>query len=227
MAPRELPFKRAIEPSHDNPRKTNRDSATTAAIMRLVELSSRHAWPVILTLLLLAIVSASYFTRHFVITTDSNKLLSSSLPWRQQERMLDAAFPQRIDQIIAVVDATTPEAADDAAAALVNALSPRSDVIRTVSRPDGGEFFERNGILFLSIDEVSAPPPTSSPRSLSSERWPRIRRCAVCFARYRSRSKACAWEKQSWKISSPRSLRSPMRSISWRKERPRLSPGAS
>jgi len=27
-------------------------------------------------------------------------------------------------------------------------------VIRTVSRPDGGEFFERNGILFLSLDEV-------------------------------------------------------------------------
>ena len=27
-------------------------------------------------------------------------------------------------------------------------------MIRTVSRPDGGEFFERNGILFLSLDEV-------------------------------------------------------------------------
>src|SRR5216683_4252767 len=27
-------------------------------------------------------------------------------------------------------------------------------VIRTISRVDGGEFFERNGILFLSLDEV-------------------------------------------------------------------------
>jgi hopanoid biosynthesis associated RND transporter like protein HpnN len=109
---------------------------------------------VILSFLLLAVVSASYFTRHFAITTDSKTLLSSSLPWRQQEMMLNTAFPQRIDQIIAVIDATTPEAADDAADALVNGLASRSDVIRSVSRPDGGEFFERNGILLLSLDEV-------------------------------------------------------------------------
>src|SRR5712671_6303532 len=127
----------------------------TAAIARLVKLSSRYAWPLILGFFLAAILSASYFTRHFVITTDSGKLMSSSLPWRQQEAVLDLAFPQRIDRIVAVIDATTPEAADNAADALVNELSPRSDVIRTISRADGGEFFERNGILFRSLDEVS------------------------------------------------------------------------
>src|SRR5262249_9149838 len=78
----------------------------------------------------------------------------SSLPWRQQEVMLDLAFPQRIDRIVAVIDATTPEAADNAADALASELAPRSDVIRTISRADGGEFFERNGILFRSLDEV-------------------------------------------------------------------------
>src|SRR5262245_46506680 len=88
------------------------------------------------------------------MSTDSKQLLSSSLPWRQQEAMLDAAFPQRIDRIVAVIDATTPEAADNAADALVNELSPRSDVIRSISRLDGDEFFERNGILFLGLDEV-------------------------------------------------------------------------
>jgi hypothetical protein len=135
--------------------KRDRVSATTAAaITRLVQLSTRYAWPVILSFLFLAAVSASYFTRHFTITTDSKKLLSSSLPWRQQELMLNTAFPHRTDQIIAVIDATTPEAADDAADALVNGLASRPDVIRSVSRPDGGEFFERNGILLLSLDEV-------------------------------------------------------------------------
>jgi uncharacterized protein len=128
--------------------------APTATITRLVRLSSSYAWPVILGFLLLAILSASYFTQHFVVSSDSNKLMSSSLPWRQQEAMLDLAFPQRIDRIVAVIDATTPEAADDAADVLVNELSPRSDVIRTISRSDGGEFFERNGILFRNLDEV-------------------------------------------------------------------------
>jgi hopanoid biosynthesis associated RND transporter like protein HpnN len=125
-----------------------------AAIARLVQLSSRYAWPTILGLLLLAIVSATYFTRHFAIITDSKELLSSSLAWRQQEKMLHDAFPQRIDQIIAVIDASTPEGADDAADALVNGLASRPDVIRSVSRPDGGEFFERDGILLLGLDEV-------------------------------------------------------------------------
>jgi uncharacterized protein len=128
--------------------------ATISAITRLVRLSSRYAWPVILSFLLLAAVSAGYFTRHFAITTDSKQLLSSSLPWRQQEMILNIRFPQRIDQIIAVIDATTPEAADDAADALANELGSRSDLIRSVSRPDGGEFFERNGILLLGLDEV-------------------------------------------------------------------------
>jgi uncharacterized protein len=125
-----------------------------AAIARLVQLSSRYAWPTILGLLLLAVVSATYFTRHFAIITDSKELLSSSLAWRQQEKMLHDAFPQRIDQIIAVIDASTPEGADDAAEALVNGLGSRPDVIRSVSRPDGGEFFERDGILLLGLDEV-------------------------------------------------------------------------
>ncbi|HLM20476.1 MAG TPA: MMPL family transporter, partial [Propionibacteriaceae bacterium] len=104
--------------------------------------------------LLAAIASASYFVRHVVITTDNNQLMSSSLPWRQQELMIDLAFPQRVDRILVVIDAATPEAADNAADALVNELSPRSDLIRTISRFDGGEFFERNGILFRSLDEV-------------------------------------------------------------------------
>src|SRR5215475_8764707 len=130
------------------------DFAPIAVITRLVELSSRRAWLVISGFLLAAIVSAAYFTAHVVVTTDKNQLISSSLPWRQQEVMLDFAFPQRIDRILVVIDAATPEAATDATDALVNELSPRSDVIRAISRIYGGEFFERNGILFRSLDEV-------------------------------------------------------------------------
>ena len=124
---------------------------TTAQAVRL---STRFPWFVIVAFLLVAIVSSGYFARHFAITTDSNKLLSNSLPWRQQEIALDRAFPWRVDQIIAVIDATTPEAAEEASNALLDDLAPRSDVIRTVTRPDGGEFFARNGILFLTLDEV-------------------------------------------------------------------------
>ena len=128
----------------------NDRAATIAAIARAVRLSTRHAWLVIPGFLIAAVLAGGYVSRHIAINTDSSKLLSSSLPWRQQETRLNQLFPQRTDRIIAVIDSTTPEAADEAADALVDALTPRPDVIRTISRPDGGEFFARNGILFLS-----------------------------------------------------------------------------
>ena len=131
------------------------DSAfIVAAVARTVRASTRGAWFVIAAYVVLAALAAGYVSRHVAITTDSSKLLSSSLPWRQQEIRLDAEFPQRTDRIIAVVDGATPEAAEQAAAALANALQSRPDIVRTVSRPDGGAFFARNGVLFLSLDEV-------------------------------------------------------------------------
>ncbi len=131
------------------------DSAfIVAAIARTVRASTRRPWLVIAGFVVLAALAAGYVSRHIAITTDSSKLLSSSLPWRQQEIRLNAEFPQRTDRIIAVVDAATPEAAEEAAAALTRALQSRTDLIRTVTRPDGGPFFARNGVLFLSVDEV-------------------------------------------------------------------------
>src|ERR1700729_3918561 len=125
-----------------------------AAIARVVRLSTRHAWVVIAAFLIAAVLAGGYVARHIAINTDSDKLLSSSLPWRQQEIKLNALFPQRTDLIVAVIDATTPEAAAEAASALAMALAPQTNVFRNISRPDGGEFFARNGVLFLSVDDL-------------------------------------------------------------------------
>src|ERR1700677_907832 len=132
-----------------------KNSATLiAAIARVVRLSTHHAWVVIAAFLIAGIVAGGYVARHIAINTDSDKLLSSSLPWRQQETKLNALFPQRSDLIVAVIDATTPEGADEAANALANALAPQTNLFRAVTRPDGGEFFARDGVLFLSVDDL-------------------------------------------------------------------------
>ena len=133
---------------------TNDSTLIIAAVARAVRLSTRYAWLVIPGFLIAAVFAGFYLTRHIAIDTDSSKLLSSSLPWRQQEIKLNDLFPQRTDRIIAVVDATTPEGAEEAASALADALAAQPDAIHTVTRPDGGEFFARNGILFKSVDEV-------------------------------------------------------------------------
>src|ERR1700722_13415422 len=125
-----------------------------AAISRVVRLSTRHAWVVIVAFLIAAVLAGGYVARHIAINTDSGKLLSSSLPWRQQEIKLNELFPQRTDLIVAVIDGTTPEGADEAANALATALAPQTNLFRSISRPDGGEFFARDGVLFLSVDDL-------------------------------------------------------------------------
>src|SRR6202042_3260589 len=103
-----------------------------AAIARVVRLSTRHAWVVIAAFLIAAVVAGGYVARHIAINTDSGKLLSSSLPWRQQEIKLNELFPQRTDLIVAVIDATTPEVFFEAADAPINALAGQKDVIRNI-----------------------------------------------------------------------------------------------
>ena len=132
----------------------NDSALVIAAIARVVRLSTRYACGVIPAFLIAALLAGVYVSRHIAINTDSSKLLSSSLPWRQQEMKLNQLFPQRTDLMIVVIDGTTPEAADEAADALVSALANRKDVVRTIYRPDGGEFFARNGVLFLSVADV-------------------------------------------------------------------------
>ncbi|WP_158816761.1 MMPL family transporter [Methylocapsa sp. S129] len=125
-----------------------------ATIARIVVFCGRNCWAVIGAFLPLACVSAFYLVQNFAITTDSSKLLSESLPWRQQEIVLDRAFPGRTDLIVAVVDAATPEAAAAAAGALSERLAPRTDLFHTVRQPGGEPFFAQEGLLFGTLAEV-------------------------------------------------------------------------
>jgi uncharacterized protein len=124
-----------------------------STIIRTVDFCSRHALGVILLGVALGVVSAAYATRHFAITTDINQLISPDLPWRHREVAFAATFPRQ--DILAVVNAPTPELVQQATAKLVDALLKRSDVIKALRQPGSGSFFERNGLLFLSSQDVA------------------------------------------------------------------------
>ena len=123
-----------------------------SAIVRIVEACTRRPWPVLGLALLLSAASAVYAARHFAITTDIEKLISSDLPWHQRQQALSDAFHDR--GILAVVQAPTPELVEQAANALVERLSAGSPHIESVRQTGGGAFFEKNGLLFLPTDEV-------------------------------------------------------------------------
>jgi hopanoid biosynthesis associated RND transporter like protein HpnN len=120
----------------------------------IVNICTRHAWAVIAIAVLLTLISGVYSAHNFAINTDVNKLISPDLPWRQRELELDKAFPHRNETILAVVEAPTSEMADQATAALLPKLQEQKAVLESLRQLGGGEFFARNGLLFLSTEEV-------------------------------------------------------------------------
>jgi uncharacterized protein len=127
-----------------------------ALIVRFVELSRRHAVSAALAVLVLAAFCGWYAAGHLGINTDIEKLLPSDLPWRQNEIALDKAFPQNVNLLAIVVDGDNPDAANDAAQRLADSLKAEPELFRNVRRPDGGPFFDQNGLLYLSVKELEA-----------------------------------------------------------------------
>jgi hopanoid biosynthesis associated RND transporter like protein HpnN len=128
----------------------------TGLLPRIVDTACRRPWQVLTLALLLAIGALAHVASHFAMTTDSSALISPAVDWRLNERRMDAAFPQNGDSIAIVIDGATPELAEDAATKLAARLATDKAHFVRVSRPDGGDFFARNGLLFGSEADVSA-----------------------------------------------------------------------
>jgi len=123
-------------------------------VSTILAASGRRPWLTVLAALLLAALSLLVVSDRFAMTTDTAELISPKVPWRQQERAMEAAFPQLRDVMIIVVDGATPEIAEDGAAKLAAELAKDKSHFRIVTRPDGGDFLGREGLLFLSTSEV-------------------------------------------------------------------------
>jgi hopanoid biosynthesis associated RND transporter like protein HpnN len=124
------------------------------AIVSTVTRCTRHAWLVIVLATLLSVVAGVYAAQHFGLNTDINKLISPDLAWRKREIAFETSFPHRLHSILTVVDAPTPELATQATAALAERLAADKELFLSVTQPGGGEFFRRNGLLFLPAAEA-------------------------------------------------------------------------
>lgn len=122
----------------------------------VVDLSCRLALVVVLASLAAAGGLGWYAAHHFKINTDVNQLLSQDLDWRKQEKAMELAFPQNVDNLVIVIDGDTPAAAEGAATQMAERLSALTAQFSEVRRPDAIPFFRKNGLLYLSKDELSA-----------------------------------------------------------------------
>ena len=125
-----------------------------AFVTRLVEASRRNAAVLAGCVLLGAGAAAFYTARHIAVDTDTDKLISSDLPWRRAAAEMGRKFPQNNDLLAVVVDGATPDQAEDASAALTARLAANPGLFRDVREPEGGSFLRREGLLLLSRAEV-------------------------------------------------------------------------
>ena len=127
-----------------------------AALQRVVDRSTRHAIAVAILFAVVGTAAAIHGIRHFAISTDTERLMPRSLPWRAHQIAYQAKFPP--DRLLAIVTGPTPEAADAAAAALLASL-------RAIGTPDGpvrgarplgfGRFFQANALMLAPVTDAA------------------------------------------------------------------------
>ena len=120
----------------------------------IVGWSVAQRWLVLLTCLLLTAYALHYTANHISIDTDTSEMIDVRLPHRQANLALAAAFPHLPGDVVVFAESRHAGAAEDAADALAARLAARSDIAHAVSQPGGGAFFRRNGLLYLSTDEL-------------------------------------------------------------------------
>jgi hopanoid biosynthesis associated RND transporter like protein HpnN len=125
----------------------------TSIVVSIVKACTRFAVPTVLFALALAVASGVYTARKFAINTDINTLISPDLDWRKRDNQFGAAF-DRERTILAVIETPTPELASTASAALAQKLAGDSKNFESIQPLGSGEFFEKNGLLFLPVEEV-------------------------------------------------------------------------
>ena len=125
----------------------------TSLVVSIVRICTRFATLVVVLSLVLAIGAGFYTARNFSINTDINTLISPDLDWRKRDNQFEKAF-DRERLILAVVEAPTPELATSAAKALAEKLAGDTKNFESVTPLGSGEFFEKNGLLFLPAEEV-------------------------------------------------------------------------
>jgi hopanoid biosynthesis associated RND transporter like protein HpnN len=83
-------------------------------------------------------------------------MISDKLPYRKLEKEFQHAFPQFKETIVVVIDADTPEAARLYRDKIAERLKKEPSLFKEVYAPGSGDFFERNGLLYLSIKDLEA-----------------------------------------------------------------------
>jgi len=121
---------------------------------RLARWTERHRLWVLLAACLLITASVVHAVRDLSINTDSSEMIHASEPFRVNAKLRDRLFPHIKNQILVIVRAGTPDEADFVTEILARRLREETAHIRDIFAPSANDFFQRQGLLFLSLAEL-------------------------------------------------------------------------
>ena len=125
-------------------------------LVRIVGFSARARWLVVAIAVGVAAYSAFFVRQHFAIDTNINNLISRNLPWRQHQAARSEGIPRAGNNHFGgnrcANSGTRAKRGRQAQQRL--ALPPRQNPRR--SRRQRLPFFRRNGLLYLSDEELSS-----------------------------------------------------------------------
>jgi hopanoid biosynthesis associated RND transporter like protein HpnN len=101
--------------------------------------------------LVATLAAAFYASGNLGVNTDTANMISPTLPWRRDFIEFRDAFPIRDRNLLIVIDAASPQSADAFATALLTELRNKPELYHGVLMAGAGEFFARNGLLYLPL----------------------------------------------------------------------------
>lgn len=130
------------------------DRTLTGVIAGWVDFCQRRAGLVVSAAVLISVLAAVYLAQNIRIDTNTEDMLSASLPFRQNAIALDREFPILEDNLLVVLEAPNGDAADDGARRLVDAMRQRPAIFGSVFAAETDPFLLKNGFLYLDTAKL-------------------------------------------------------------------------
>jgi hopanoid biosynthesis associated RND transporter like protein HpnN len=117
---------------------------------------TRHAVWVLIATPFVAGGLGVYTVRNLGIDTDTGRMVNDELEYRRVYLEYQAEFPNQGDELLVLIEGSTPDLAEDATRALVRELRRDTANFESVYQPGGGEFFERQALLYMDVDSLAS-----------------------------------------------------------------------
>ena len=111
-------------------------------------------WSLLLVFVVATGFVGQYTMDNLTVNTNTADMISIELPFQRNRLKLEEAFPQDANTVLLLLEGDSPEQTAEVVKRVSAGLRERKDFVKSVYVPDEGDFFARNGLLYLGDKEL-------------------------------------------------------------------------